>query len=110
MLPNHISVAEPITYLIGSSTRIRDGLIKALGNLKDCAIVFNFKQMHSTTLTHCKEDPISVFPEMKLRGLSPNFHRHVSLSDLYISTIGPPIYLQQNRQTDQGIYKSLTET
>ncbi len=30
-----------------------------------------------------------------------NFHIHVSVSDLYISTFGPPIFLQQNRQPDQ---------
>ena len=30
---------------------------------------------------HCKKDPIYVFPEMKLRGLLPNFHIHVSLRD-----------------------------
>ncbi len=34
--------------------------------------------------THCIEDPIYIFPEMKLRGLGPNFHIHVSVSDLYI--------------------------
>jgi hypothetical protein len=34
---------------------------------------------------------------MKLRGLVPNFHIHVFMSDLYIPTIGPPILLQQNR-------------
>jgi hypothetical protein len=36
---------------------------------------------------HCneKEKPIYVFPEKELRGLSPNFHIHVSTSDLYIS-------------------------
>ncbi len=40
--------------------------------------------------------------------LSPNFHIHVSVSDLYIPTFGSPIILEQNRQTDQG--KSLTGT
>jgi hypothetical protein len=25
---------------------------------------------------HCKEDPIYVFPEIKLRGLSPYFYIH----------------------------------
>ncbi len=56
--------------------------------------------------------PIYVFPEKKLRGLSPNFHIHVSVSDLYIPTICPPIFLEQNRQTDRWNiqYKSLTET
>jgi hypothetical protein len=51
-------------------------------------------------LQHCKEDPIYAFPEMKLRGLVPSFHIHVSVSDLYIPWIGPPILLQKNRQTD----------
>ncbi len=40
-------------------------------------------------------------PKKGLRGLSPNFHIHVSVSDLYIPTIGPPILLQ-NRWTDRG--------
>jgi hypothetical protein len=57
----------------------------------------------------CKEDPIYVFPEMKLRGRFPNFHIHVSVSDyMYISTIGSLILLQQTRQIME-IYKSLTE-
>ncbi len=30
-------------------------------------------------IMNCKEDPIYVFPEMKLRGLVPNFHIHVSV-------------------------------
>ncbi len=41
---------------------------------------------------HCKEDPIYVFPEVKLRDLVPNLHMHVSVSDLYIFTICPPIF------------------
>jgi hypothetical protein len=35
-----------------------------------------------------------LFPEKELRGRSPNFHIHVSVSDLYIPTIGLPILLQ----------------
>jgi hypothetical protein len=34
---------------------------------------------------HCKENPIYVFLFWELRGLSPNFHIQVSVSDLYIS-------------------------
>ncbi len=69
------------------------------------------KEPSSQIDVHCKEISIYVFPEKGLRGISPNFHIRVSVSDLYIPTIGPPIFLQlQNRQTDFGIYKSLTET
>jgi hypothetical protein len=34
--------------------------------------------------------------------LSPNFHNHVSVSDLYIPTIGLPILLQEHMWTDPG--------
>ncbi len=49
---------------------------------------------------HCYENPSYVFLFWELHGLSPNFHMHVSVSDLHISRIGPHIWLQQNRQTD----------
>ncbi len=51
---------------------------------------------------HCKENPVYVFLFWELRGLSPNFHFHVSVSDLYIPRIGLHISLQQNRQNDHG--------
>ncbi len=34
-----------------------------------------------------------IFPKIKLRGLGPIFYIHVSVSDLYIPTIYPPILL-----------------
>jgi hypothetical protein len=63
---------------------------------------------------YCIENPIYVFPEMKLRGLVSNSYIHVSVRNLYIPRIGLPILLclpfclQQNRQW--GIYKLLTDT
>ncbi len=51
---------------------------------------------------NCKENPIYEFLFWELRGLGPDFHIHVSVSDLYISRISPHISLQQNRQTDPG--------
>jgi hypothetical protein len=39
-------------------------------------------------------------PKQNYNILSPNFHIHVSVSDLYIPRIGLPILLQPNRQTD----------
>jgi hypothetical protein len=57
---------------------------------------------------HCKENPIYVFLFWELCGLSLNFCIHVSVSDLYIPRIGPPIFLQQNRQTYPGNIETLT--
>jgi hypothetical protein len=37
-----------------------------------------------------------------LRGHSPNFHIHVSVSDLYIPRIGLPTLLQENMLTNPG--------
>jgi hypothetical protein len=51
---------------------------------------------------HCKENPIYIFLFWELRGLSPNFNIHLSVSDLFIPRIRPHIWLQQNRQTEPG--------
>ncbi len=51
-----------------------------------------------------------IFPEMKLRGHSPNFPTHVSVSDLYILPIDLPILLQETCGPILRIYKSLTDT
>jgi hypothetical protein len=54
-------------------------------------------------LLYCNENHIYVFLFWELRGLSPNFHVHVSVSDLYIYSQDRPTYfLQQNRQIDSG--------
>jgi hypothetical protein len=55
---------------------------------------------------HCKQKSINVFLEKELRGLSPNFHIHVSVNDFSIPSMfscsrkGRPIV---------RIYKSLTD-
>jgi hypothetical protein len=41
------------------------------------------------------ESSKQIFPEKELRGHSPNFHIHVSVSDLYIPTIDLPILMQE---------------
>jgi hypothetical protein len=48
------------------------------------------------------ENSKQIFPGKELCGLSPNFHIHVSVSDLYIPTIDLPILLQENLLTDPG--------
>ena len=52
--------------------------------------------------THCNGNSVYIFLFWELRGLRPNCHIHVSVSDLYIPTTGPLIFLQQNMLTDCG--------
>jgi hypothetical protein len=63
----------------------------------DSCTFMAMSSVHCTTVPHCKENTIYVLPEKKLRGLSPNVHIHISVSDLYSSMIGPPDFLQHNR-------------
>jgi hypothetical protein len=51
-----------------------------------------------------------IFPEIDYRGLSPNFNIHVSVSELYISTMGLPLLLEEICGLILGIYKGLTDT
>jgi hypothetical protein len=51
-----------------------------------------------------------IFPEKEYRDVSPNFHIHASLSDLYIPTFGLPIPLEEICRPILGLYKSLTDT
>jgi hypothetical protein len=55
-----------------------------------------------TLQRHNIENSKQIFPEKELCGLSPNFHIHVSVSNLYIPTIDLPILLQGNMWTDPG--------
>ncbi len=59
---------------------------------------------------HCNENSRQIFPEMKLRGLVPNFYIHVSVNDLYIPTIGPQTQYSKIGGPIVGIYESLTDT
>ncbi len=51
-----------------------------------------------------------IFLSWELRGLSPNFHIHVSVSDLYIPRIGPHISSSRKGRPIVEIYNSLTHT
>ncbi len=54
---------------------------------------------------HCNENPIYVFLFWELRGLSTNFHIHVSVSDLYmyIPRISPYVWLKIDRPIQKYI-------
>jgi hypothetical protein len=51
-----------------------------------------------------------IFPEKEYHGLSPNFHIHVSVSELYIPTMELPFLLEETCGPILGIYKSLKDT
>jgi hypothetical protein len=50
--------------------------------------------MRTRLQRHNTENSKQIFPEKELRVLRPNLHIHMSVSDLYIPTIGLPILLQ----------------
>ncbi len=50
-----------------------------------------------------------IFLEKEYRGLSPNFHIHVSVSELFIPTMGLPVLLEEICRLILGIYKSLKD-
>jgi hypothetical protein len=58
---------------------------------------------------HCNGNPIFVFLFWELRGFRPNFHIHVSVSDLYIPRIGPHISCSRTARLVVGIYESFTD-
>ncbi len=66
-------------------------------------------QERSDLVLHCKENPIYVFLSWELRGLSPNFHINVIVSDLHIPRISPHISLLQRGRPILEIYKSLKD-
>jgi hypothetical protein len=69
--------------------------------------VFDTDQAKTNTL---QGNPTYVFLFWELCCLSPNFHIHVSVSDLYVySRISPYIFLQQKSRPILEIYKSLTD-
>ncbi len=45
---------------------------------------------------HITKNSKHIFPETEMRDPSPNFHIHVSVSDLYIPMIRLPIMLQED--------------
>jgi hypothetical protein len=90
-----------INTFIGNCARFRD-----IYNPVCMVVSLIFACLTILGRVHCNENPFCVFQEKKLRGLSPNFHIHVSVCDLYIPWIGPHIF----SWPIVVIYKLLTET
>ncbi len=58
--------------------------------------------MYTTLQRQNAENVKQIFPEKEYRGLSPNFHIHVSVSELYISTMGSAFSAGGNMWIDPG--------
>ncbi len=65
---------------------------------KDLQLIY---QVPTTTLTLQRKSHLCIHRNGIVQTQS-HVHIHVSVSDLYLSMIGPHIFLQQNRQTDHG--------
>ncbi len=90
-------------------------MLGILQNLYESTCVDNIRQFvkddnYCTLHRQNAENWKQIFPEKEYRGLSPNFHTHVSVSELYITTMGLPFLLEEICGPILGIYKSLTET
>ncbi len=66
----------------------------------------NYTLLHTAKIN--TENSKQIFPEKEFHSLSPTFHIHVTVIDLYSPTIDLPILLQEIRGPILGIYKSLT--
>ncbi len=61
-------------------------------------VTFTMPTLQRTNTEHLKQ----IFPEKELCGQSPNWHIHVSVSDLYIPTIHLPFLLQEILYVDRS--------
>jgi hypothetical protein len=70
-----------------------------------------YEKIADSGLMHCNGNPRYVFLFYELRGLSPNFHIHVSVSDFYIPRFSPHTVFGCSKIDILilKIYKSLTD-
>jgi hypothetical protein len=76
-----------------------------------CAL-YCYLWLHHTTKTKCRKFETNI-PRKGISGPQsqfPQIHIHVSVSELYISTMGLPFLLEEIRGPILGIYKSLKDT
>jgi hypothetical protein len=90
-------------YLVDTVLHLaKDQLMVSIIRMRRLLIADNLFVPNAALQRHNTENSKQIFPEKKLCGLSPYFHIHVSVSDLYIPWIGLPVLLQENMWTDPG--------
>ncbi len=77
-------------------------LPKCCESLKKSSLLLPLHLYHD--VQHRIENPINVFLFYELRCLSPNFHVHVSVSDLYIPRLRPHISCSSIGRSIMGIW------
>jgi hypothetical protein len=108
--------SSPVTFLSskGSAPCVEQQFLKL-----DCIFWVSFcwmlvkkrtKPSNHTLQRQNAENLKQIFPEKEYRGLSPNFHIHVSVCELCIPTMGLPFLLEEICRPILGIYKSLPDT
>jgi hypothetical protein len=65
------------------------------GTPQDALILRCFDLDHGTVFFHNAENLKQIFPEKEYRGLSTNFHIHVSVSELYVPRMELPFLLEE---------------
>ncbi len=86
-------------------------VVQARSRLPSITIIQYQKQVSTRcSITHCNGNSVYIFLFWELRGLIPNFHIHVSVSDLNIPRIGPHISSSRKDRPIVRIYNSLTDT
>ncbi len=89
--------------------------LKGSGILSTCSgekswVLCRLLKARATLQRQNAENLKQIFPEKEYQGLSPNFHIHVYVSELYIPTMGLPFLLEEICGPILRIYKSLTDT
>ena len=74
------------------------------------AVKVNFLMLTTTLQRQNTEISKQIFPEKEYQGLSPNFHIHASVSDLYIPMIGLPILLEEIGRLILRLYINHSQT
>jgi hypothetical protein len=63
--------------------------------VRECLYWKKLSTLESALQRQNAENLKQMFPGKEYRGLSPNFHIHLSVSELYIPTMGLPVLLEE---------------